>query len=771
MASQHEIFDLLVGDEGDWEITEPILFYAIRDSDNERLAWLLDKAGNVSITARIVAAVGEGQSGGGMAFLLEKYPDLTITEEMLKTAVASANLDAFRLLLARASDDILAQPLFHQAVFNNQLEKIVLLLDRFGDYCLTPALLRIAAWASPGMMTVLLERGGAAHITKDVMACVARFTDCKTLELALGHGGKITQELLIAVASGVNPDVLRLLLRHGCEVDGQILRLVAEDRWGSENLAIVLNHVDEAVVAQEMTSLIFQVASTMDDGPRMMRQLLDRVRNVKISEDSLFAAARNRYGGSEVMQMFLEQERTPQITAELLICAMGHLQMDVMVQLLERVETKGIIHELLEAAAANAHSGGDLVRLLLKRTFLTEIPEVVFNNAIENMDNGKEVIWALEEVFGRIKMTEDIMLKVIRQASDRLELSSGVAEYLFDPALITENVLISVMSIERSLYARVPDNEDNIQYFVAENSLHLPITIDVLKVAARRSDLNCFRFLWNRGRIANVPEDLMKEAAKNSCDGYRIVDFLLDQAEDVEIGEATMLAVVGNRGSSIKLLNLLLERGIRLQVTHGVLKTAIANIYVNEDDGRLLPLLLQRFCKGEVTEDLFKSAATAGNEDFLYKLSEFCDLKSPPGKWLDIARLYKAVAFDDTDTMRDLLNRGVKPEVAQLECSLLMERVYRGNHVLAAQMLLSAGVAPDDLVDGTTPLWIAAQWGNFEVAEVLVNAGASFDFKDNKGYTPSMIAKKEGHIKMFRFLEQSRKDRESEREALAAAST
>jgi len=71
MAKQHKIFDLLLDDKWDWEVTEPILFYAIQDSDKERCKWLLDKRTNFSLSSRIVTAAGKGQNGDSMGLLLQ----------------------------------------------------------------------------------------------------------------------------------------------------------------------------------------------------------------------------------------------------------------------------------------------------------------------------------------------------------------------------------------------------------------------------------------------------------------------------------------------------------------------------------------------------------------------------------------------------------------------------------------------------------------------------------------------------------------------------
>lgn len=552
MATHHGIFDLLVSGERDWELTEPILFYAMQDSDNERLTWLLDKCTNINLTTCIMATVGKGQNDGSMALLLQKYPGLIITEQMLMASVVSANQDSFRLLLARATDAVSTNSLLRTAISETQSDKLSSLLDR-------------------------MKRGGAAHIPIGMMISAARRPYTKALQIMLDHGGTITQEVLVAVAGVVNADVLRVLLKHGCVVDGKILRLQAKHGLGDATLTIMLDHVSEAVVAGEMINVIFEVASSRPNGSTM-RLLLDRAQSIKVPGDVLLAAACNDSGGSHMMYVFLAKGRTEDITTELLICAMGNLDIIVIVQLLDRVEYKGIIHELIAAAANNVYCGGELVRLLLKGADIPKITDVVFDNAIGNIGNGKEVIQALEETFGPIEVTEDVMLKLIRQASGKTCLPSG-ADYLFDPGQITEKIFYSAMSIDPpwSTY-ETSCQMPNIRHIVAENALHLPVTPDILKAAGRYCDVHCFRYLWNRGGMAKVANDVMQEAAKNKNCGCEILLFLLEQVENVEIGEGVILAIVGNRFCSKELFNLLWERGFKLPVTHPVLKTAIATI-------------------------------------------------------------------------------------------------------------------------------------------------------------------------------------------------
>lgn len=77
-------------------------------------------------------------------------------------------------------------------------------------------------------------------------------------------------------------------------------------------------------------------------------------------------------------------------------------------------------------------------------------------------------------------------------------------------------------------------------------------------------------------------------------------------------------------------------------------------------------------------------------------------------------------------------------------------------------MLLSAGAAPDPIWNQLTPLCYAAAEGDYDMVKILVEGGASLDFCNEEGYTPAMIARDNGHLKVFRYLEQCRETKKQE---------
>ena len=459
------------------------------------------------------------------------------------------------------------------------------------------------------------------------------------------------------------------------------------------------------------------------------------------------AAACNRNQRSQVMQLLLEQDRAADLTEDVLICAAQYSNVDLVLEILERSEIKRITGGLLKAAAANGSCGDELVRLLLARAEITEFPENVLVEAVGNYGNGTEVIQVLEETFGRISMTESLLAKCVLRAAP------GTVELLLnrtDPAQITKEVLIGAMS--NSGYVG-----QIVQRAVAEKSLHVPVTADVLRLAAEYGLVSLFRFFWNRYPRSSVQEDLIDAAARKYY--YDTFKFLLDDVDCVEIGEETMKAIVANRHNAYTLFDLLLQQGLQADTTEGVPEILLMNGGIKVKCSSPTPLRLSSGMK--VTEDLFRIAASGGNEGFLRTLSKFCGLKSTPEKWLDIAQLRNALSRDDIDLLKALIGRGVEPDVAAPNGETPLVVAVRNFNELAVQILLAAGALPDGgPMLKYSPLCEAAEYGEYDTVKALVNAGASLNFRDDKGRTPPMIAKENRWFRVFKYLEQCRAEQE-----------
>ena len=94
------------------------------------------------------------------------------------------------------------------------------------------------------------------------------------------------------------------------------------------------------------------------------------------------------------------------------------------------------------------------------------------------------------------------------------------------------------------------------------------------------------------------------------------------------------------------------------------------------------------------------------------------------------------------DEVKRLLDLGVDPNFqGQYRLTHLHHAAYRGNERVC-EILLQYGAKVDalDCVQNT-PLHNAASMGHEKVCEVLLKHGANKNLRNNKGITPSQIAK------------------------------
>ena len=827
MSAEQENFEILSANRENWAMNEASLLHAVYTFDKKSLTWLLDKIPDNMITPRVFAAVATNWEDGGMITLLEKYPGLAITEEILAATVEVASLDDFRLLVARATNPILTVYMRHIQFRHNSRflsayqEKIMILLDRVGESDIDPRLMEEAAQHDlEYVVEALLKRVPVSSITDDVMFAALR-RGSQMFNKMLQRGGKITDTVLDRAASKCDLQAWQLLLEkgYGSSINVKRLKLAAfNDIHDDAVYSILLDHADDLKLANEMDGLMREVAReatnariklllnhTRDvqisqdmleaallnpcyDLLVRVRMLMERMSNVHITEDMLvlaagstvdgldlirifmarddeaeiskyvfMAAACNRDQGYQIAEFLLEHKKVAGLTEDVLILAAQNSSPDLVLHLLERSEVKVVIGHLLKAAAANLYHGGEIVKLLLARTENAHFPEDVFIEALGNAGNGTEVVLVLEAIFGRINVTEDLMEKCVRRVVRKtIELLLDRT----DPTQITKEILISALRRDDLL-------TDDCQCSLAEKSLHIPITIEILKVTAEYGTPNLFRFFWNRCRMPSIPEDLVTAAAKNVI-GNRILEFLLNEVESVEIGEETMIAVVGNFYGGSKLFDLLLQQGLQADTAEGVPRALLANGGINFKCSSPTKLRLSNETK--ITEDMFRIAASHGHDDLLDKVSKFGRLERIPKKWRDVSRLRQAVRSRDGVLLRTLLQRGVEYDFADCNGNTPLAAAVWSEEQDLIRMLLSAGASPDG-GQGLeyTPLCYAARYGLYEIVQILVNAGASINFRDDEGKTPSMLAKENRHILVFKYLEQCKNEQEGQGRAITSS--
>ena len=816
MTAQPQTFDIISQNREEWAVTEALLLHAVRALDKKRLAWLLDKSPVAMITNRVFAAVAEHWDHGKMIILLNKYPDILVTERMLEVAIRNVSLDQFKKLIARAAKPVLTGKIFFSPHYVRPqssksiaacLEKLVLLLDCMEKSSLTPDLIESAIFYSDEVVIeTMLKRGGVSNITDRAVVLAAR-RGPNIFRLVVQKGGKITDTVLDSMASSCDAQAWQVLIKQGYKFSVNVKHLKLAACNDEAVLSLLLEHADDTELVDEMAGLIREVASkgrteciklildhakvveiTPDmliaaslglfddrlvrvkmfldrssevrvsedifivaasdiDGLRMTQMLLERGSKVEITEYVLMAAACNRNLGYDIMQLLLEQDISVNITEDILISAIKFSSPDLVMDLLERSEAKVIRDCLLEAAIGNSRHGGKLVKLLITREKITEVSEALFIQAVGSRC-GMDIIPVLEELFGRIEITESLMANCVQRATAE---TIGFLLSRVDPVHMTEEVLRCALRNAGSSSA---------VRLIIERSLHISVTIETLVLAAQHVDISLFRFLWGRCRRSTVPEDLTNAAVQGSS--VDIMMFLLHEADCVEVGEATLIIIMADWLFANQYFDLLLEEGLEADTTDGVPETLLINGGIKVKCSAPRPLRISKGMK--VTEEAFRMVACVGDVRLLDRLSRFCELENIPETWLEVARLYNAAESGDDGLLKALLGRGVKPNLASPNgWTPLMSATLEGRES-TVQLLLSAGALPDGGPNlKRSPLCDAAYCGRIELVKILVNAGAFLDFKDEKGQTPSMIAKSRGNILVFKYLEQCRKEQEGKR--------
>ena len=205
--------------------------------------------------------------------------------------------------------------------------------------------------------------------------------------------------------------------------------------------------------------------------------------------------------------------------------------------------------------------------------------------------------------------------------------------------------------------------------------------------------------------------------------------------------------------------NLLLRQGPQADTTEGVPKIFLMHGGLKIKCSSLTPLQPNQDTK--VTGNMFKIAASQGNEQLLPMLAEFCQVERVPGKWLDVVQPYGAASRSIDGVLQSLLGRRVEPDVASPDGETPLVEAAWDNKQGVVRMLLAAGALPDGgpTLKGS-PMCRAAGYGHYEMVKFLVDAGASIHFRGDQGEALAMLAKKEGRIRIFKNLEQHRVQQE-----------
>ena len=271
-----------------------------------------------------------------------------------------------------------------------------------------------------------------------------------------------------------------------------------------------------------------------------------------------------------------------------------------------------------------------------------------------------------------------------------------------------------------------------------------------LHLAASQGDLETCRLLIDAGASLGLSSNdgttPLMIAVKSS---YDVVELFLERGAPVnsqnQLGETALMMTT--RNDYYELAQLLIDNGADLNLESLQGRTALDYCAPDSSVGQLLSVLGAQWGPKRQQLDALRHAAKSGNvEKARWYIQQGVDPNTP--------LYYNSVlslAIDNLDRamILMLLEEGASVEGdAHVSVTPLMSAVAINNTEVAA-LLLDRGADVNRTTSYGAAMNVAHQ---VDMAEFLINRGASIESKDDDGYTPLMKACSKGQIDMVRFL-------------------
>ena len=772
LGGQDEALKTLLAERGEFDIPDDFVRSVAISMKAETLAWVLDQAPNTKLTPDLVSSASwktqNNNHSGRVDILLDHYDASQISKEILAAAAAEVNRSKFQALLDERKDIKVSEDMFTQAVISKNHEVVKLLFDHPDLQLSTASLENAVANCNVEMLQVVLERG-TTIITSRAMRRAAVNQDGGVLQLLLDYGGTISPSVMVAAASSGFAPVLRMLLGHDQKVSRAMLRMGAFN-WvdGKAVISLLLAEADNAMIREELNEMMKKAAHQYSYGSEILTMLAGRAKDIAVSEDVLLTAAWNDINGGASIKQLLEDTGKSTLALEVLEALAETLaSYESMQFMLDHIDKFRIPERILKAAAGNRRFGDDLVKKMLETTPASSITEHIWHAAAANEGCGLEVLMLLEKHAGQIVITEKLMMVTASQGAPRtmaflIKHSSN--------ATITESVIASALKAQGPSFFE----DMTMVRLLLERAFDMPISGELLELAARNGTIGIFKSIWRRCQEPKVSSSMLRAAVGNTRD-LRIIKSLLEGTEDFHVGEEIVEAIVDRPEGAEEIFNMCIDRRLSFNVTQRVLLKAAGNTSTTKS---LMELLLKHAQESAITDELFKSAAAAGQRKLLTILSRRCEMDEVLRKWTDIADLrdaaeqrawyfedYYPTSRTDTDTcdpdagislVRDLLSRGVPFDLPDGSGSTPLALAAGAGNELIFKSLLDAGADPDRRDrKGNSPLYFAVFEGHYGIAVALLEKGVE---RDSKWEEMMETARRRGHLRVYRLLEEYDKD-------------
>lgn len=780
-----EALKILLSNSSEDEIPILLVRDVARKMDSGTLDWVFRKSKADLTTLLDKLMEREALDKGLVERLIARYGTLEASTALLEYAAKFCSANTFESVMRRNEDsgtswDLLieqagqeenwevvkllwdkknlrvAPSVMHAVALSGDEKALRLLLDREDAGEITCDVINASVLNNDEqVLGVLLGRAGSGVISKKAVTRAIRNSNERVLGLLLEKGYPMSQNLVDLAASQGFTSTLRLLLDRGGLITASVLGYAVENFVDGENMTrFLLAEAKHCMIMEEIAGMMRIAAQYELLG--MMRLLLEKPGNTLIPEDVLVTATTSR-GQGELIKIL--SGRDWEMTEEVVKVMMRTLASGEELQLvLDRLEGLEITRDILLAAASNSLFGDQLVGLLLDRVNLIEVLDPLLVEAAGNNEFGLEVILLLQQRVDHITFTQ----KALERAAQ--EKSTRTTTFLLDhiSAPITEAVVLGALR----------SKELRMVQLVLDRAADLPITQNMIYVAARYCGFDCLAFIWKRARRLELngdfARDLAQAAIENRYGAKERLRFLLDEIGNTIIGPEALISIAGKASDPIALLTLLIEHGVNLQFTREVLQAAAGRM---SNDSSLVIFLLERSNEIELDDEIFRAAAASGSVEVLQVLCEYSGSAEIPQKWNDLVRLHDAVGSymgfvdycsspfrritdPDHDVVMELIARGVEPDVPDGHGRTPLSYAAELGMTSTFQALLSAGADPHSTDgEGRTPLFQAAAEGHYPIVQILLGLGVRTHIEDENGWTPASKAAFHGHMRMFRLLE------------------
>ena len=749
-------------------VTEDLLSGAIdrwcdKDTSAKLMEILLDRAGEFLITQKLLDLAANTLHFSVVELLLSRPRSARVTEKTLRNALANMpNPIIGRLLdqtethaitpsvltaaVRRGTDKSNVEKILHRTIVteqvvnaaaeNGSVQMMALILEHGGAKHVSSETIGAAVCSgNVELVTMLLDRGG--DVTQDLVQMASKHWRTEVFTLLLDRVGMVTQPTFEKAASGCNLEVFTLMLERGGTITDAVLQATLKNwRYGARIIEMLLDRDPMFLTVKGIPQFLERAVSSMcmgpDDGIHLAERLLAMMPDQEISATTIRSIIIENNHSQHILDLLLGETRRLRITESVLVAALkvGHvlqgLPSDVCIALFERAEniTIGNLTRMLEAAAATRHSK-EILEHLLSRWHDVRITEAVFEAAAGNSLSGKEALLLLEAHSGRIINTQTVAKAAISRGSPKT-----ARLLLVQPRdwTVTKELVICATWNKCT-------GKEMVTLLVKEFAG--TITQSLIFEAAR--DKRCqeagLKALLGPTKIDNVPEDLLLTILDHRSSfpygnhaGH--IEVLLRGCCSVEITDSVFEAIAvysppAGPYTSSGLLRLFLERSKLPRRNERMVKAAI---HSPDAVGLFEILLMERKDEIRIGKEAVASATHNGNSELLQFFAASGLWTQPIDEWIDTAirmkkkmkKLEHAAEWGDQADVWDLVLAGV------------------------------AADQPDD--NGCTPLMFAAMYGHESVVSILLEFGAQPDQKDHWESTPLHVAAKSGHWKVVETL-------------------